>query len=85
MVRTLTRTAFLRFVHGRAIAKPATQENRDEAGSTKVSIIKFINLNPISMEQMHSLRTRENTILSFVVALLYFCAIMAFAYIFTMS
>jgi len=37
------------------------------------------------MEQMHSLRTRENKILSFIVAFLYFCAIMAFAYIFTMS
>ena len=37
------------------------------------------------MEQMNSLRGRENTALTIITALLYFCAIMSFAYLFTMS
>ena len=43
--------------------------------------------NPIQMEKMHSFKFKvsESTVLTFVTAFLYFCAIMAFAYLFTMS
>ena len=37
------------------------------------------------MEQMHTLRAKESIVISFITAFLYFCAIMAFAYVVTMS
>jgi hypothetical protein len=37
------------------------------------------------MEKMHAFQTSESTILTFITAFLYFCAIMSFAYLFTMS
>jgi hypothetical protein len=39
------------------------------------------------MEKFHlfKFKVSESTVLTFVTALLYFCAIMAFAYLFTMS
>lgn len=39
------------------------------------------------MEKMHPFKSKvsESTVLTFITAFLYFCAIMAFAYLFTMS
>ena len=37
------------------------------------------------MEQMHTVRAKESIVLTFITAFLYFCAIMSFAYVFTMS
>jgi len=39
------------------------------------------------MEKMHlfKIKVSEGTVLTFITAFLYFCAIMAFAYLFTMS
>ena len=37
------------------------------------------------MEKMHSFHATESTIMIFVTAFLYFCAILSFAYMFTMS
>ena len=38
------------------------------------------------MEKMHPIQAKEEgTIMVFITAFLYFCAIMAFAYMFTMS
>jgi hypothetical protein len=37
------------------------------------------------MEKMHSFKAKESTVLTFITAFLYFCAIMSFAYLFTMS
>lgn len=39
------------------------------------------------MEKMHPFKSKvsENTVLTIITAILYFCAIMAFAYLFTMS
>jgi hypothetical protein len=37
------------------------------------------------MEQMHTLRAKESIVISFITAFLYFCAIMSFAYVVTMS
>jgi hypothetical protein len=38
-----------------------------------------------SMEQMHSFGAKESIVLTLITAFLYFCAILAFAYLFTMS
>jgi len=37
------------------------------------------------MEKMHSFRASESKVLTIITVILYFCAIMAFAYLFTMS
>jgi len=37
------------------------------------------------MEKMHTKQASESTVLTFITAFLYFCAIMSFAYLFTMS
>jgi hypothetical protein len=37
------------------------------------------------MEKLHPIQAKEGTIMAFITAFLYFCAIMAFAYMFTMS
>ncbi|HVS95092.1 MAG TPA: hypothetical protein VHE54_01360 [Puia sp.] len=41
------------------------------------------------MEQMHKFKFRitvsESTVMTFITAFLYFCAILSFAYLFTMS
>ncbi|MDP4150826.1 MAG: hypothetical protein Q8927_01855 [Bacteroidota bacterium] len=40
------------------------------------------------MEKMHlfkSIKVSESTVLTIITALLYFCAVMSFAYLFTMS
>jgi hypothetical protein len=37
------------------------------------------------MEEMHPMQASESTVMTVITALLYFCAIMLFAYVFTMS
>ncbi len=37
------------------------------------------------MEKMHPLEAKESTVLTIITVFLYFCAIMSFAYLFTMS
>jgi len=37
------------------------------------------------MEKFHAFQGKESTILTFITAFLYFCAILSFAYLFTMS
>jgi hypothetical protein len=37
------------------------------------------------MEQMDTMRHSESIVMTFITAFLYFCAIMSFAYLFTMS
>jgi len=37
------------------------------------------------MEKLHTREERESKILTIITAILYFCAIMLFAYLFTMS
>jgi hypothetical protein len=40
----------------------------------------------ICMEKMHtSFGAKESTVLTFITVILYFCAILSFAYLFTMS
>jgi hypothetical protein len=46
----------------------------------------FFNPKSSLMEKMHSsFSAKESTILTIITAVLYFCAIMSFAYVFTMS
>lgn len=51
------------------------------------SVYLLLTQNPIQMEKMHPFKSKisEGTVLTFITAILYFCAIMAFAYLFTMS
>jgi len=37
------------------------------------------------MEKMHAFQAKESKILTYVTVILYFCAVMSFAYLFTMS
>jgi len=37
------------------------------------------------MEKMHTFGPTESTVLTFITVFLYFCAILSFAYLFTMS
>jgi hypothetical protein len=37
------------------------------------------------MEKIQPLQAKESTVLTFITAFLYFCAILSFAYLFTMS
>jgi len=37
------------------------------------------------MEKMHPTEAAESTVLTIITAILYFCAVLSFAYLFTMS
>jgi hypothetical protein len=63
----------------------AVNPTPENSYTNPVLITLIINLNPTSMEQMHPVQAKESIVMTCVTAFLYFCAIMLFAYVVTMS